>query len=405
MAGSRGRNAGWGAETLAVHAGEFVDPVTRASSPNLVMSSTFAPEEVTGFSARDEQNYEGYVYGRVSSPTVRQLEVKLAALEGAEAALAFASGVAAAHALICGRLSKGDHIIVPDANYVGIAELTRDTLPRFGIDASFVDVSNPQEVAAAVRPNTRMLWLETPANPTMKLCDIALLAKLAHDMGVRDVAVDSTYATPIATQPLLLGADFVMHSLTKYLCGHGDAMGGAVIGRKPELAALNLEATVHFGGVLSPFNAWLILRGIATLPIRMRAHEYAAMKVAEFLQGHAQVSRVFYPGLVSHPQHELARRQMKNFSGMMTFQTRQPGPEIAARMVKELEIIHYAVSLGHHRSLIYWIGTDDIQASTFRHDSEQLRRYRDYAGDGVFRLSVGIESPEDLIADLARVLI
>ena len=405
MAGSRGRNAGWGAETLAVHAGEFVDPVTRASSPNLVMSSTFAPEEVTGFSARDEQNYEGYVYGRVSSPTVRQLEVKLAALEGAEAALAFASGVAAAHALICGRLSKGDHIIVPDANYVGIAELTRDTLPRFGIDASFVDVSNPQEVAAAIRPNTRMLWLETPANPTMKLCDIALLAKLAHDMGVRDVAVDSTYATPIATQPLLLGADFVMHSLTKYLCGHGDAMGGAVIGRKPELAALNLEATVHFGGVLSPFNAWLILRGIATLPIRMRAHEYAAMKVAEFLEGHAQVSRVFYPGLVSHPQHVLARRQMKNFSGMMTFQTRQPGPEIAARMVKELEIIHYAVSLGHHRSLVYWIGTDDIQASTFRHDSEQLRRYRDYAGDGVFRLSVGIESPDDLIADLARVLI
>lgn len=405
MAGSRGRNAGWGAETLAVHAGEFVDPVTRASSPNLVMSSTFAPEEVTGFSARDEQNYEGYVYGRVSSPTVRQLEVKLAALEGAEAALAFASGVAAAHALICGRLSKGDHIIVPDANYVGIAELTRDTLPRFGIDASFVDVSNPQEVAAAIRPNTRMLWLETPANPTMKLCDIALLAKLAHDMGVRDVAVDSTYATPIATQPLLLGADFVMHSLTKYLCGHGDAMGGAVIGRKPDLAALNLEATVHFGGVLSPFNAWLILRGIATLPIRMRAHEYAAMKVAEFLEGHAQVSRVFYPGLVSHPQHELARRQMKNFSGMMTFQTRQPGPEIAARMVKELEIIHYAVSLGHHRSLVYWIGTDDIQASTFRHDSEQLRRYRDYAGDGVFRLSVGIESPDDLIADLARVLI
>ncbi len=405
MAGSRGRNAGWGAETLAVHAGEFVDPVTRASSPNLVMSSTFAPEEVTGFSARDEQNYEGYVYGRVSSPTVRQLEVKLAALEGAETALAFASGVAAAHALICGRLSKGDHIIVPDANYVGIAELTRDTLPRFGIDASFVDVSNPQEVAAAIRPNTRMLWLETPANPTMKLCDIALLAKLAHDMGVRDVAVDSTYATPIATQPLLLGADFVMHSLTKYLCGHGDAMGGAVIGRKPELAALNLEATVHFGGVLSPFNAWLILRGIATLPIRMRAHEYAAMKVAEFLEGHAQVSRVFYPGLVSHPQHELARRQMKNFSGMMTFQTRQPGPEIAERMVKELEIIHYAVSLGHHRSLVYWIGTDDIQASTFRHDSEQLRRYRDYAGDGVFRLSVGIESPDDLIADLARVLI
>jgi methionine-gamma-lyase len=404
MTGKPGSNRGWHTETTAVHAGEFVDPATRASSPNLVMSVTFAPETVTGFSARDEQGYEGFVYGRVSSPNVSQLGTKLAALEGGEAALCFGSGVAAAHAVICGRLSRGDHLIVPDANYVGIAELARDTLPRFGIEVSYVDVSRIEEVAAAIRPNTRMLWLETPANPTMKLCDIEALAKLAHDKGVRDVAVDSTYATPIATQPLKLGADFVVHSLTKYIGGHGDAMGGAVIGRKAELDALNLEATVHFGGVLSPFNAWLILRGAATLPIRMRAHEEAALKVARFLEEHPAVSRVFYPGLASHPQHELAKRQMRNFSGMMTFQTKEAGPAIAARMVKELEIIHYAVSLGHHRSLVYWIGTPDIQASTFRHDPEQLRRYRDYAGDGVFRLSVGIENPDDLIADLARVL-
>ncbi len=404
MATSSGRNESWATETVAVHAGEYVDPATRASSPNLVMSVTFAPEKLTGFSARDEQGYDGFVYGRVSSPTVKQLEDKLAALEGAEAALCFGSGVAAAHALICGRLGKGDHIVIPDANYVGIAELARDTLPRFGIEVSLVDVSIPHEVEAAIRPNTKMLWLETPANPTMKLCDIALLAKLAHDKGVRDVAVDSTYATPIATQPIALGGDFVVHSLTKYICGHGDAMGGAVIGRKQELAALNLEATVHFGGVLSPFNAWLILRGAATLPIRMKAHQEAAMKVAQFLENHPEVSRVFYPGLASHPQHELAQRQMKNFSGMMTFQTRRPGTEIAARMVKDLEIIHYAVSLGHHRSLIYWIGTDDIQSSTFRHDTDQLRRYRDYAGDGVFRLSIGIEGGDDLIADLARTL-
>jgi methionine-gamma-lyase len=404
MASGKAGNRSWHTETAAVHAGEFVDPATRASSPNLVMSVTFAPESLTGFSARDEQDYEGFVYGRVSSPTVAQLEAKLAALEGAEAALCFASGVAAAHALILGRLGRGDHLILPDANYVGIAELARDSLPRFGIEASFVDVSRPDEVAAAIRPNTRMLWLETPANPTMKLCDIALLAGLAHDRGIRDVAVDSTYATPIATRPLELGADFVVHSLTKYLCGHGDAMGGAVIGRKADLDPLNLEASVHFGGVLSPFNAWLILRGAATLPIRMRAHEEAAMKVARFLEDHPQVSRVLYPGLSSHPQHELARRQMKNFSGMMTFQTKRKGIEIAQRMVKELEVIHYAVSLGHHRSLVYWIGTDDIQASTFRHDAEQLRRYRDYAGDGVFRLSVGIENADDLIADLSRVL-
>ncbi|HRX36134.1 MAG TPA: PLP-dependent aspartate aminotransferase family protein [Aestuariivirga sp.] len=404
MARKGQRNAEWGTETLAVHAGEYVDPATRASSPNLVMSVTFAPDKLTGFSARDEQGYEGFVYGRVSSPTVKQLEDKLAALEGAESALCFASGVAAAHALICGRLSAGDHIILPDANYVGIAELARDTLPRFGIETSFVDLARPDEVAAAIRPSTRMLWLETPANPTMKLCDIAMLAKLAHNAGVRDVAVDSTYATPIATRPLELGVDFVVHSLTKYICGHGDAMGGAVIGRRDALAALNLEASVHFGGILSPFNAWLILRGAGTLPIRMRAHEEAAIKVARFLETHPAVSRVFYPGLASHPQHELAKQQMKNYSGMLTFQTKQPGPEVAARMVEKLQVIHYAVSLGHHRSLIYWIGTDDIQGSTFRHDAQALKRYREYAGDGVFRLSVGIETGEDLISDLAAVL-
>jgi len=404
MAGKSGGNRGWHSETTAVHAGEYIDPATRASSPNLVMSVTFAPEAVTGFSARDEQGYEGFVYGRVGSPTVAQLQDKLAALEAAEAALCFGSGVAAAHALICGRLGRGDHLIVPDANYVGIAELARDTLPRFGIDVSYVDLSRPDEVAAAIRPETRMLWLETPANPTMKLCDIASLARLAHERGVRDVAVDSTYATPMATQPLSLGADFVVHSLTKYIGGHGDAMGGAVLGRKADLDALNLEATVYFGGVLSPFNAWLILRGAATLPIRMRAHQEAAMQVARFLEEHPAVSRVFYPGLASHPQHALAQRQMRNFSGMLTFQTREAGPAVAARMVKQLEVIHYAVSLGHHRSLIYWIGTDDIENSTFRHDPEQLRRYRDYTGDGVFRLSVGIENGEDLIADLGRVL-
>jgi cystathionine beta-lyase/cystathionine gamma-synthase len=404
MAGRRMGNSNWRPETAAVHAGEFVDPATRASSPNLVMSVTFAPETVTGFSARDEQGYEGYVYSRVASPTVAQLEAKLAALEGAEAACCYASGVAAAHALICGRLGRGDHIILPDANYVAIAELARDTLPRFGIEVSLVDLAQPGEVTAAIRPTTRMLWLETPANPTMKLCDIALLAKLAHDRGVRDVAVDSTYASPIATRPLELGADFAVHSLTKYIGGHGDAMGGAVLGRKTDLDALRLEANVHFGGVLSPFNAWLILRGAATLPIRMRAHEDSALQVARFLETHPAVSRVLYPGLPSHPQHELAKRQMRNFSGMMTFQTKAPGPEVAARMVKDLDIIHYAVSLGHHRSLIYWIGTDDIEVSSFRHDAEGRSRYRDYAGDGVFRLSVGIESADDLIADLARVL-
>jgi len=399
-----GRNQDWNVETLAVHAGEHVDPATRASSPNLVMSVTFAPTELTGFSTRDRGDYEGFVYARKSNPTVRQLEDKLAALEGGEAALAFASGIGATHALIAGRLSAGDHLLMTDTNYIGTAEMARDTLPRFGIEVTFADPSQPDEVKSAIRPNTKMLWLETPANPIMRLCDIPLLAGLAHRAGVRDVVVDSTFASPIATKPLQLGADFVMHSLTKYIGGHGDALGGAVIGRKPDLAALNLESTVHLGGVLSPFNAWLILRGAATLPIRMRAHEEAALAVARHLEGHPAVKRVFYPGLPSHPQHDLARRQMRNFSGMMTFQTHESGVAVAQRMVEQLEIVHYAVSLGHIRSLVCWIGTDDIQKSTFRHDPKALHCYRAYAGDGVFRLSVGIENGEDLCRDLDRVL-
>jgi cystathionine beta-lyase/cystathionine gamma-synthase len=391
-------------ETVAVHAGEFVDPATRSSSPNLVMSSTFAPRELTGFSARDEEDYEGLVYARSGSPTVRQLEEKLAALENAEAARCFASGITASHAPIMARLSAGDHAIFPESNYVGIAEFARDSLPRFGIKASFVDTTSAIAVADAITPQTRLLWLETPSNPTLQLADIKQLSVLAHDRGVRDVVVDSTFATPMATRPLELGADFVVHSLTKYIGGHGDAMGGAIVGRTAELDALNLVAAVHYGGVLSPFNAWLILRGAATLPIRMRAHAEQAMAVAVWLENHPAVSRVYYPGLVSHPQHDLARRQMQSYSGMLTFQTKESGADIARRMVERLKHVHFAVSLGHHRSLIYWIGTDDIGKSTYRHAPEAAGRFRNIMGNGVFRLSVGIEHAEDICADLARCL-
>jgi len=397
------KNHRQGMRTTAIHAGEGVDPVSRASSPNLVMSATFAPTEATGFSARNRQGYEGFVYARLSSPTVKQLEDKLAALEGAESCQCYASGMAASSALMLARLGQGDHLVISDTNYVGTAELVRDTLPRFGIEVTPVDMSDVAMVERAIRPKTRMLWVETPANPIMRLADISALVKLARARKVRDVAVDSTFASPIGTRPLSLGADFVVHSLTKYIGGHGDAMGGAVLGRKGDLDALNLEATVHFGGVLSPFNAWLILRGAATLPIRMKAHAETALAVANFLQGHKKVKRVFYPGLPSHPQHELAKRQMANFSGMMTFQVKD-GPALAKRMVEKLEVVHYAVSLGHHRSLIYWIPTADLMRSTFRHEGELLRRYRDFAGDGVFRFSVGLEDAEDICADLDRVL-
>jgi methionine-gamma-lyase len=392
-----------GLRTRAIHAGEAPDPTTGASAPNLVMSTTYALDKPLGFSAQDLGDESPFIYTRWGNPTVRQLEDKLAVLEGAEACLCFASGMAASAALLLGRLSAGDHLVVSDTNYAGTAELARKTLPRLGIAVTPVDTSDPAAVEAALRPETRLVWIETPANPILRLSDIAALAALAHKAGAK-LAVDSTFATPVATRPLALGADFVVHSLTKYVGGHGDALGGAVLGGKAALDALHLEATIHHGGVLSPFNAWLILRGAGTLPLRMAAHESGALEVARFLEGHSKVAKVLYPGLASHPQHDLAKRQMVNFSGMIAFQPRGHGPALAARMAERLEIVHYAVSLGHHRSLIYWIGTDDLMASSFALEGAQLAAYRAFAGDGVFRLSVGLEDPQDLCRDLDRVL-
>ena len=390
-------------DTLAVRAG--IDPSQYGeNSEALYLTSGFLQPDAATAARRFAGTEEGFTYGRTSNPTVTAFENRLAALEGTEAAIGASSGMGAILMMGMGLLKAGDHVICSRSMFGSTINLFAKEFAKFGVQTSFVSQTDVAEWRAAVKPTTRLLFAETPTNPLTDVCDIQALANLAHKAGVRDVAVDSTFATPLSTKPLELGADFVVHSLTKYIGGHGDAMGGAVIGRKTDLDDLNLEATVHFGGILSPFNAWLILRGSATLPLRMRAHEEAALKVARYLEQHPAVTRVLYPGLPSHPQHELARRQMKNFSGMMTFQTHEPGHLVAARMVERLKVVHYAVSLGHHRSLVYWIGTDDIQASTFRHDPEQLRRYRDYAGDGVFRLSVGIENADDLISDLSRVL-
>jgi methionine-gamma-lyase len=395
-----------GLRTTAIHAGETPDAETGASAPNLVMSTTYALERPRGFSIHAIGDDAPYIYTRWSNPTVRQLEDKLAALEGAEACQAFASGMAASAGLLLSLLSSGDHLVISDTNYAGTAELARHTLPRLGIEVTAADTSDVDAVAAALRANTKLLWIETPANPILRLSDIRALAELAHGAGAR-LAVDSTFATPVATRPIELGADFVVHSLTKYIGGHGDALGGAVLGSAADIQALNREAAIHHGGVLSPFNAWLILRGAATLPLRMKAHSESALAVAEFLESHPKVARVLYPGLASHPQHDLARRQMDSFSGMMAFQVAD-GPATAARMAARTEgglrVIHYAVSLGHHRSLIYWIGTDEVVGASFALEGAQLDAYRAFAGDGVFRLSVGLEDPEDICADLDRVL-
>jgi len=396
------KNDELGTKTIAVHAGEQIDPDTGASAPNLVMSTTFAMKEPAGFSINAFEGEMPFIYTRWGNPTVRQLEQKLAALEGAEDCLAFASGMAATSAILLHALEAGDHLVISDVNYAGTAELVRQTLPRLGIDVTPVDTSDVAQVQAAMRPATRMVWIETPANPILRLTDIAAIAGLAKQAGAL-LAVDSTFATPIATRPIELGADLVVHSLTKYIGGHGDALGGAVLGSRDLLIGLKNDAIVHHGGVISPFNAWLILRGVATLPIRMQAHADTAFEVAQCLEAMPRVARVLYPGLPSHPQHDLAARQMANYSGMIAFQV-DDGPSLARRMANELSVIHYAVSLGHHRSLIYWIDTDGLMESSLQLTGDALAGYRDFAGDGVFRLSVGLEDGADLCRDLAMIL-
>jgi methionine-gamma-lyase len=332
---------------------------------------------------------------------VAQLEAKLAVLEGTEDCVAFASGMAAITALFLEYLRAGDHLVMSDVTYAAASELANDRLPSLGIEVSRVDTSDVENVRTALRPNTRLVYLESPANPLLRLTDVEALVALAHDAGAL-VAVDSTFATPVGFRPADLGADFVVQSLTKYICGHGDAVGGAVAGARAELVKLRSLA-IHLGGILSPFNAWLIMRGAATLPVRMAAHQEGAMAVGRHLEAHPLVTRVVYPGLPSHPQYGLAKRQLANFSGMLTFQVGD-GAAAARLLSDRLHTIHYAVSLGHQRSLICYLPTADLLRTSFHLTPEQEASYRVYAGDGIFRLSIGLEDPEDLIADIDQAL-
>ena len=391
-----------GIQTLSIHAGEKPDPASGASAPSLVMSSTFVVDEEVSFSANNLTAESPFVYTRWDNPTTQQLEQKLAVLEQAEAGLAFASGMAASASVMLAHLSQGDHLIISNTNYPGTAEFARDTLTRLGIEVTPVDTSDLANISAAMRDNTRMVWLETPSNPLLRISDISGAADIAHAQKAL-LVVDSTFASPIATRPLRLGADLVIHSLTKYIGGHGDAMGGSVCGSQALIGPLRGEALVHYGGVISPFNAWLIMRGIATLPLRMRCHEQNALAVAHFLETHDQVEKVLYPGLESHPQHALAKSQMDNFSGMISFRTAN-ATVVAERMMQNLEVIHYAVSLGHHRSLVYLMQTEDLISSSYRLEGDELDKYQDAAGKGIFRLSIGLEDAADLIRDLETVL-
>lgn len=392
-----------GEQTRAIHAGETPEAGVKSSAPDIVMSTTFLADPNTGFSAEAQDENTAWVYTRWGNPTIHQLEEKLAVLEQGETAVAFASGMGAITALLFHTLKAGDHLLISDVTYAALTEMVNEYIPKLNIEVTKVDTSDLEVVRRAVQPNTKLIYIETPCNPLLRLTDIEAVAQIARSADAK-LAVDSTFATPLATRPLSLGADFVIHSLTKYLGGHGDALGGAIIGSNANLAALRKKTALRLGGILSPFNAWLIMRGLATFPIRMRAHEENALKVAVFLEQHPKIKRVLYPGLPSHPQYELAKRQMRNFSGMITFQIENGAAKVSP-FAESLNLIHYAVSLGHHRTLVFYLGSKDLLETTFHFDTAAQKESWDrFAGEGLFRLSVGLEDANDVIADLAQAL-
>ncbi len=392
-------------ETLALDGGLVIDPATKAIAPNISMSvnNMLVPGD-GAFSADGVPDLTAlpFLYARWTNPTVRQLEQRMAALEDADDALATATGIAAIAATFLTLLKKGDHLIVSDVCYAGANELARRILPDYGIEVTAVNMSRIEDVAAAFRPDTRLVHCESPCNPILRMTDLSAVATLAHRHGAL-VSVDSTLATPVATRPLTLGVDLVIHSLTKFINGHGDALGGVVCGRKALVEKIRARAGVYLGASLSAQNAWLVMRGIDTLFPRLRTMSDSAMHVARFLSDHPAVKSVTYPGLKTHPQHELAKRQMDVFGGMLTFQTEDP-QAMAIQLASKLRVAHYAFSLGHQRSIVVLLDTAEMMNSTYRLQGAQLADYRAFAGDGVFRLSVGLESVDDLVEDLDQAL-
>jgi methionine-gamma-lyase len=400
-------------DTLAVHAGENPDPQNGAMRLPLHMATTFKLPRFGGklFEALMlEAPRAPYAYTRWSNPTLRALEDRLVALETnglAEgkpfhAAVVTASGMAAVSALVLTLLSSGDHLIASEVCYAGAVELFGMHLPRLGIQVSLVDTSDLQQVREALRPDTRLIYVETPANPILRIADLEGLSQLAHQAGV-PLAVDSTWASPVLQRPLSLGADYVIHSLTKYQNGHGDALGGVVIGPQEQIQRIRRDMLVHLGGAMSPFNAWLILRGLVTLPLRMQRHCESALQVAQFLESHPRVSRVFYPGLESHPHFALAGRQMSGYGGMLTFQLKD-GLGGAIDLAEKIRLFTYATSLGHAHSLLFYYPTDLYVDAAPYLSNEQKVRIREWTGEGIVRVSVGLEAPQDLIADLNQAL-
>ncbi len=373
--------------TKAIHAGQEPDPSTGAIMTPIFQTATYAQAGLG--------EHKGFEYSRTSNPTRSVLEACMAALEDGKYGLAFASGMAAESAILS-LLSAGDHIVSCDDLYGGTYRIFERVMRRYTVETSYVPTGNLDAYEQAIRPNTKMVWLETPTNPLLRLVDIRAIAEIAHRHKLL-VVVDNTFASPYFQQPLKLGADIVVHSTTKYINGHSDVVGGALVLNDEEAYEAIKFYQNAAGGVPSPFDTWLILRGIKTLAVRMRQHEENARAVAGFLAEHPRVERVYYPGLVSHPDHELAKRQMSGFGGMVSFQPKGSYADIA-QMVRRFKVFALAESLGGVESLV-------CHPASMTHGSipKDIRESRGLT-DTLLRLSVGIEDKEDLMRDLEQVL-
>ncbi|MBI1401338.1 methionine gamma-lyase [Hyphomonas sp.] len=386
-----------GPATRAIHHGYDPAENGNALTPPLHLTSTFAfPDAETG-GALFAGEAEGHIYSRISNPTVALLEARIANLEGAEAGLATASGMGAISSLMWTLLKPGDEIITDKTLYGCTFAFMRDGLARFGIQITHVDLRDPANLSAAISAKTRIVYFETPANPNMRLVDIAAASRIAHGAGAL-VVVDNTYASPLITRPIELGADFVVHSATKYLGGHGDLIAGMMLGRADAIKDVRMVGVKDMtGSVMAPFNAMLVMRGLKTLQLRMARHCASGMRVAEWLEAQPGVEAVYYPGLKSHPQHELAKRQMDGFGGMIALELKG-GYEAGIAMMNRLQMIRRAVSLGDAETLI------QHPASMTHSTYSREERLEHGISDGLVRLSVGLEDVEDIIADLADAL-
>lgn len=378
--------------TRAVHTGNDVDQETKAIKRPITLANSYElpydPSDLNWSSTEGGQN----LYTRNGGTNQQYLQEKLASLEGGEDCIVLASGVAALSSLFFALLKSGDHVVFSSVTYIAVYRLLNELFPeKFNVETTIVDTTDPEAVRNAMRPNTKLVHIETPGNPTLAVSDIQAIAEIAHEKEAF-LSVDNTFASPFNQRPIELGADFCVESLTKFINGHGDSMGGAIIGNKEQLSMIREQSQVNLGGVIAPFNAWLIMRGAATLPLRMRQHNENAQKVAEYLKTVKGVRFIAYPGLENHKNHEIAKNQTHHgYGGVLSFGLKADH-DTHNRFVSHFRLITSAVSLGHDESLIVFLGEDD----------ERQYLYPEEFHDGFFRFSVGIEDAEDIIDDLRQ---